>query len=176
MKIDYLIEKYSKLIYKICFDMLMSPHDAEDATQDTFVNYFKAMDRYNDLSENEIKNILCKIALNRCRDVLKSKVNKYERTTENDLEYLNDHEDENDIEEELIKSEESEHLKKFVNELKEPYSSVINYYYIEGLTLDSISKKMDVPKTTLKMQLYRAKQKLKERIILDKGGGLLERK
>ncbi len=175
MKIDYLVEKYSRLIYKICFDMLMSPQDAEDATQDTFLNYYRVEERYNELSENEIKNILCKIALNRCRDILKSKIKKYEKVIDEDLNFFENHEDGFDIDYDIIKSEESTYVRKLVDELKEPYSTIVNYYYIDGFSLDNISIKTGIPKTTLKMQLYRAKKQLKEKIISDKGGGLLER-
>lgn len=176
MNIEYLIEKYSKLVYKICFNMLTSPQDAEDATQDTYLNFYKSKERYENLSENELKNVICKIALNRCKDILKSKLKKLEKATDDDIISLENYEDDNDIEEYIIQNEESNYISKIINDLKEPYSSIINYYYIDGMSLDEVSTKLEIPKTTLKMQIYRAKKILKEKIIIDKGGDLLERK
>ena len=76
MSIDEMIDKYSKLVYKICYDMLINSFDAEDITQEVYISFYKHFDEYGKLQENEIKNILCKIALNKCKDVLKSKAKK----------------------------------------------------------------------------------------------------
>ena len=40
MSIEYLVEKYSKLVYKICYDMLKNPLDAEDITQEVYISLY----------------------------------------------------------------------------------------------------------------------------------------
>lgn len=56
-----------------------------------------------------------------------------------------------------------------INLLKEPYKTVIYEYYINEKTLEEISKKYSKANGTVKMQLHRGREKLKE--IINKKGG-----
>lgn len=172
MQIDYLIEKYSRLVYKICYDMLSFPQDAEDITQEVYINLFKNLDRYKDLSENEIKNVICKIALNKCKDVLKSKMRKLDNMTTGEIISLETYKDNSTLDE-VLENDKKENIQKLIKTLKEPYSLVIYDYYIQGFSLDEISDKRKVPKGTIKMQLYRAKKMLREKIEEIGGENLL---
>lgn len=172
MQIDYLIEKYSKLVYKICHDMLSNPLDAEDITQEVYISLFKNLDRYSKLTENEIKNVICKIALNKCRDVLKSKIKKLDNMTTGEIISLETYRDNSTIDE-ILENDTKENVQKIISNLREPYSIVIYDYYIKGFTLDEISNRQNVPKQTIKMQLYRAKQMLKDEITKIGGEDLL---
>lgn len=171
MGIEYLIEKYNKLVYKICYDMLKNPLDAEDAVQETYINLYKSFERYKDLEEFELKNILCKIALNKCKDVIKSKSYKIRSLT---IEYDNSIENIigiEDVEHEILQNEKKRSILKAIKSIKEPYSSILYDYYINEFSLDEIALKNKVSKSTLKMQLYRAKKKFKE--IINGGESLL---
>ena len=101
MSIEYLVEKYNKLVYKICYDMLGSSLDAQDTTQEVYLSLYINFERYGNLSENDIKNIICKIALNKCKDILKSKARKLQNLTSDDQIALENYESDNDIEEEI---------------------------------------------------------------------------
>lgn len=164
MKIEDIIEKYSKLVYKICFDMLGSPQDAEDTTQEVYINFYLNFNKYGSLPENEIKNIICKIALNKCKDILKSKAKKMENMTDNDMEALEVYSQNNHIDEKIFDSQRKEYVKKAINQLNEPYKSVIYDYYILEKNLDEISNNKKIPKGTIKMQLHRGKKILKENL------------
>lgn len=170
MSIEYLVEKYSKLVYKICYDMLKNSLDAEDTTQEVYMRLYANRERYQDLTENELKNIICKIALNRCKDILKSKAKKLERMTTGEIISLENYESDHKIEEEIVKKEQSLYIQKIINELKEPYATILYDYYIKEMSLDELSDRMGVVKTTLKMQLYRGKKLLKEKLKVEVGG------
>lgn len=173
MEFEDLVQKYTKLVYKICMDMLPTLQDAEDVTQETFLNLYKHIDSYKDLNENEIKNIICKIALNRCRDVIKSKINKFNNVIVlDDISSYEDYASNNDIEEELFKQEKNMNIVKMINELKEPYKSVLYDYYINEYSLDEIEEKMKIPKSTLKVNIYRGK-KILEKSIKESEGEIL---
>ena len=203
MNIEYIVNKYTNLVYKICLDMLSSSLDAQDMTQEVFIGFYLHINDYINLPENDIKNIICKIALNKCRDYLKSKSYKLKLlTNDDDTELANYEEDiknpdynkdnpkdttengdftyiyeyvglgeDNDILEEIIKNDSKNYINKIINELKEPYKSIIYNYYIVGLSLDELCAKLNTSKPTLKVQLYRAKQILKEK--LNNGGGFV---
>lgn len=169
MNIELIIQKYSKLIYKICFDMLSNTKDAEDLTQETYLALYCNFDKYMNLNEKEIKNITCKIALNKCRDYLKSTSKKIENMTDDDPEILNMYKEKNSIEKEILENENIEYIQNKIKELKEPYKTLVYDYYIRGISLDELSKRENKTKATLKIQLYRAKKILKE-IMIKEGG------
>ncbi len=74
--VENTIEKYSDLLYRICFLILRNSHDAEDALQDTFIKYMKTDTVFND--EEHKKAWLLKVSQNRCKDMLKfHKVHAY---------------------------------------------------------------------------------------------------
>lgn len=173
MSIEYLVEKYNKLVYKICYDMLGSSLDAQDTTQEVYLSLYLSFERYKDLCENDIRNIICKIALNKCKDILKSKVRKLQNLTNDDLIALENYESDNDIDEEIYLKDRANYLSKIVNELKEPYNDVLKKYYLEELSLDEIAKLRNTSKATIKMQIHRGKNLLKEKIGENGGGYLL---
>ena len=158
MNIELIIQKYSKLIYKICFDMLSNTKDAEDLTQETYLALYCNFDKYMNLNEKEIKNITCKIALNKCRDYLKSTSKKIENMTDDDPEILNMYKEKNSIEKEILENENIEYIQNKIKELKEPYKTLVYEYYIRGISLDELSKRENKTKATSKTQLYRAKK------------------
>ncbi len=164
MSIEYLVEKYGKLVYKICYDMLENPLDAEDITQEVYINLYSSLYKYKDLKENEIKNLICKIALNKCKDYYRSKASKLERISTNDTIILENYIEENGIEQEIIRNDENNNIKKIILGLKEPYRKILYYYYIDEYSLDNIARKIGVTKGTLKMQIYRGKKILKEEL------------
>lgn len=173
MSIEYLVEKYNKLVYKICYDMLGSSLDAQDTTQEVYLSLYINFERYGNLSENDIKNIICKIALNKCKDILKSKARKLQNLTSDDQIALENYESDNDIEEEIYLKDRANYLSKIINELKEPYNDVLRKYYLEELSLEEIAKLRNTSKATIKMQIHRGKNILKEKIEEDGGGYLL---
>lgn len=173
MSIEYLVEKYNKLVYKICYDMLGSSLDAQDTTQEVYLSLYINFERYGNLSENDIKNIICKIALNKCKDILKSKARKLQNLTSDDQIALENYESDNDIEEEIYLKDRANYLSKIINELKEPYNDVLRKYYLEELSLEEIAELRNTSKATIKMQIHRGKNLLKEKIEEDGGGYLL---
>ena len=173
MSIEYLVQKYTNLIYKICYDMLNSSPDAQDLSQEVFLSFYLHLDEYINLPEKEIKNILCKIALNKCKDFLKSKSYKLKLLTNDDSTELEKYEENNNILEEIIKKEEQNYIQKIINGLKEPYNNILCLYYLKSFTLDEISVKLNIAKPTLKVQLYRGKKLLKNTLEINDGGGYI---
>ena len=81
MQLEKAMEQYEKLIFSICYRMLGDYFDAQDMTQETFLTYYRVLDRFD--GQNE-KAFLTKIATNKCLDILKSKRRK-EMPAEDDI-------------------------------------------------------------------------------------------
>ena len=60
--IEYAVEKYSKMLFRICYGILCNKEDAEDALQETFLKYMLKAPLFRD-SEHE-KAWLIKVATN----------------------------------------------------------------------------------------------------------------
>ncbi len=67
---NQLVEKYQQQVYNIALRMLGTPQDAEDATQEIFVQAWKSLGGFRG---QNFKAWLFRIASNSCTDVLRSK-------------------------------------------------------------------------------------------------------
>lgn len=151
------------MVYKICFNVLDSPEEAEDMCQETYISLYINLEKYENLEEKEFKNLICKIALNKCRDLLRAKKNKKEELTDDKIIQIEDLKIENKLDENVIEKEKEEKIRKEIYSLKEPYKTIIYEYYINEKTLDEIAIKMKSSKGTVKTQLYRGKEILKRK-------------
>lgn len=159
------IDKYKYLLFKICKTYVNDCFECENIVQETYLSFYKNIHKYPNNNKDEIKKILCKIALNKCRDYLKS---AYVRHVDLILEIeciTNSYE----METAAYENEKKIFIAKMLNQLKEPYLSLLTEYYINNKNLDEISNKTGSSKQVIKTQIYRGKVKLKE-LILKNGG------
>lgn len=92
---------------------------------------------------------------------------------ERDEKKLENYSYDNEIEANIIRNDERNYISKIINELKEPYKTIIKLYYIDELTLDELSNKLNTNKAILKVQIYRGKQILKEKLLSNGGENFL---
>lgn len=147
-----IVEKYQKLIFTICYQLVKDYQEAENLTQETFISAYKNIDKCN---LDELKPWLARIATNKAKDYLKSAYIRKVR--------LNDEYDENIVSSETppeliyIQNEKEKFIKDKIKSLKEPYLNVSVLYFIEERNIDEISKLLNRPKKTVQTQISRAK-------------------
>lgn len=163
MKIEYLIEKYANLVYKICYNMLSSPEEAEDMCQETYISLYINLAKYENLKEEEFKNLICKIALNKCRDYLRANKNKKQDSLNDNIIQFEDFKDQVRLDENILQKEKGNNIRNAINNLNEPYKTIIYEYYINEKTLDELAMQTRRSKGTIKMQLHRGKENLKKK-------------
>lgn len=161
MKFEEIVNKYTNLAYKIAIDMTISPEDSQDIVQEAYLSLYKHYKEYKKLQENEIRNILCKIVLNKCKDYLKSSKRK-ESTVFEDISNIEEFNLQDDFVEDLIRQDKENFIRKKIMELKSPYNKILKQYYIEEHSLDELAKEQNTTKGTIKVQLTRGKKLLKE--------------
>lgn len=161
MKFEEIVNKYTNLAYKIAIDMTSSLEDSQDLVQEAYLSLYSHFKEYKKLQENEIKNILCKIVLNKCKDYLKSSKRK-ETTVIEDISNIEEFNLQEDFIDELIKQDKNNFIRQKIQELKKPYNTILKQYYIEEYSLDEIAKMQKTTKGTLKVQITRGKKLLKE--------------
>ena len=67
-------------------------------------------------------------------------------------------------EESMINKESYDNLNSKIDELKPMYRDMIKYRYIDDLSIQEISKKLNQPINTTKIKIFRAKKLLSEKL------------
>lgn len=142
-------EKYCNMLFKLCFVILANRHDAEDALQNTFLRYINKKPVFNE-TEHE-KAWFIKVATNVCRDMRRFS-KKY--CTIN-LDELSDY----------YVDEEQGYILEQILTLPLQYKTVIHLYYVEGYSVDEISRLVGASRSAIKMRLMRGRNLLKIEIL-----------
>lgn len=70
---NWLVLQYQTRVYNLCLRMLSDPDEAADATQEAFLNAYKAMSRFKG---EGFRTWILRIATNACLDMLRSRKRK----------------------------------------------------------------------------------------------------
>jgi len=157
-----LYQQYSKAMYNICMRLLNSREEAEDLLQDTFMDVFKNIKRfeYNSTVGAWIK----RITINNCINHLKKK--------RPDIASIEDYEFKDNEPSTVVNETEMrynvEQVNKGISALPDGYRVVLSLYLLEGYDHSEISEILNISVGTSKSQFNRAKNKLKS--ILNNSG------
>ncbi len=136
--------------------------DAEDLTMETFAKAFNNLEQYT--PAYAFSTWLYKIAINHSIDFSRKKnVRKasYNSNVDfNDPEGIQISSNFLSPEEQIIKNQKQEELKKLVKELKPQYAKIIELRYYHELSYEEISQELQLPLGSVKAQLFRAKELL----------------
>ena len=146
-------------LYKICKTRIACDDDIDDIIQDTMIQTFKSIKKLKD--NTKFKSWIVTILINNCNKLYKEKqkikliTNKFSYK-QNDREIL--------IENNMIKSEDDMNFYQLLDHLKYEEKVVIILYYSEKFKINEISKILHINENTVKTRIYRAKEKIKEKI------------
>lgn len=158
--IDEIMNKHGQEILRLVYSYVNNKEVAEDLTQDIFIKCFKALHTYN--RKSQVKTWLWRIAINHCKDFLKSWYNKNVIISEE--EPTTNRTNKEMVEEVVIQKEEDGQLITAIMTLPIKYREVIYLYYYEELLIKEIAVLTEVSGNTVKTRLRRAKELLKERL------------
>lgn len=147
---DDIAERYIDTIYRLALARTKSREHAEDVTQDVFLKLLQSKRKFE--CEEHLKAWLLRVAINHTKDLLMS---SWLRKT--------DELDESIPAEENEKSE----LYEAVMQLPVKYRTVIHLHYYEGYSVDEISGIMKIKQGTVKAQLHRGREMLKNILEAD---------
>lgn len=159
-----LMEKYRKSVYHTILKMVRNVDDAEDLTIEAFAKAFKNLEKFK--KDYTFSTWLFRVATNNCIDFIRKKkldtMSINADITKDDGDSISiDIKDKNlDPQEEAIKSQKIELVRKFVNLLPAKYQKLVKLRYFEELSYDEIAKELDAPLGTVKAQLHRARELL----------------
>lgn len=146
---EKLAEKYWQNIFRIALGICKNPEDAEDITQDTFVQYHLSKKDFQ--SEEHIRAFLIRAAINKSKNLMKA----FWRRNRCDLEeYLNQLT--------FDAPEEDSSLIQSVLSLPEKYRIVLHLFYYEDYSIKEIAEILQRNENTIKSQLKRGRKSLEE--------------
>ena len=159
-------------VYSVIYRMLDDPQEAEDLTQDTFVNAYRAWDDFR--GESQVYTWLYRIAVNLTRNRLeivgrRRQSDKYslDQPIEDDQgEGRSRHiEDWSRAPERLVESNElGELIARYVTELRDDYKEVVILRDYEGLSYEEIAQVLGCSLAAVKSRLFRARSVLREQL------------
>lgn len=146
--------RYSKAMYNTCLRMLNNVAEAEDVLQESFIEAFKNLERFE--HRTSFGGWLKQICINRSINQLKKRKIDWvdmEKTA------VHDQADEKEVDEIEI-TVQVESVKKAIMKLPDGYRTVLNLYLLEGYDHEEIAEILHVAESTTRTQYMRAKQKL----------------
>ncbi|MBW6477861.1 MAG: sigma-70 family RNA polymerase sigma factor [Bacteroidales bacterium] len=152
---------YRDTIYFMLVKMTGNVDDAEDLTLEAFGKAFKNLSQYT--PDYAFSTWLFKIASNNCIDFMRKKKknvlanDNYEDVTES-YHVKSMASGSLDPEENLIKSQKIELMRKVVDKLKPRYKKLIQLRYFDEYSYEEICVELDLPLGTVKAQLFRARE------------------
>jgi len=150
-----LLDMYKGRIFSFVYRIVRNYDDAEDITFDTFIRCFKSLSSFD--RSRSFSTWLFSIAHNLTVDFLRKNKQEYELLDER----LPSKDD-------LVKEyEENEQLRRIEEALvKLPLidREIVIFFYKEGKSYKEISEILNIPGTTIKTRLHRARKKLRDLI------------
>ncbi|HDX9580711.1 TPA: sigma-70 family RNA polymerase sigma factor [Bacillus pseudomycoides] len=156
--IDEIMNKYGQEILQLVYSYVNNKEVAEDLTQDIFVKCYKSLHTYK--GKSKLRTWLWRIAINHCKDYIKSWYNKKVIVTESEFTYTGVQKE--SVEQTVIQNDEDHRLASAVMNLPIKYREVIYLFYFEELPIKDIAMVIEVKENTIKTRLKRAKELLKK--------------
>ncbi len=150
-KIDYVVDRYKNMVYRIAMNQVKNQADADDVFQEVFLKYItyvgKAGSKEPFASKEHEKAWLIRVTLNVCISHLKNAWNKKVIPLTEDI---------------PIRDKEDRELYQVVLKLPQKYRTVIHLFYYEDMSVRDISNLLEIKESTIREQLTRARRLLKK--------------
>lgn len=150
-----LYRQYCDAMYNVCYRMLGTEAEAEDALQEAFVDVFHRLDTFR--QESSLGAWIKRIVINHCLNVHKKK--RIETITLDHVGYEPQEEASTD-DSHLVY--EVHRVREAIMRLPDGYRQVLTLYLIEGYDHSEIAQIMGIQETGSKSQYSRAKARLRE--------------
>lgn len=151
-----LVELYQTPVYNLCFRMLNSTGDAEDAAQETFLRAYKSMKKYD--KSRSFATWLMSIAAHYCIDQLRKRRMKIISTE--DIPYFEVVDGNPGPESIMAQNQEQDRVRKLLHTLNPIDRAAVIMYYWNELSYQEISQALNLTESAVKSRLHRARRNL----------------
>jgi RNA polymerase sigma-70 factor (ECF subfamily) len=159
--LETMVAEYGAPIYRLALSILRDPADAQDATQDTFMQASAALHRYQ--VGTNFKAWLQKIAINNCRMILRKRATRLamHQAWESFTKLVSR---QPGIEAQVMQDETRDELWNIVDGLDEKHRLVVVLRLAHDMTIKEISQVTGVNEKTVYTRLYDAFARMRAQI------------
>lgn len=163
-----LYNEHKLLVYNIALHYIQNIEDAEEITQDVFIQLYNSYDGFN--NNSTIKTWLYRITINKSLDFIKYKKSKKrffifgnKSNSENELLKSSNFEHPGIL---LERKEDAETLFKVINNLPDNLKTAFILAKIDGLSNPEVAEIMNISISAVESLVFRAKNALKEKLSI----------
>lgn len=153
------LERQTTPVYRICYRILGSIEDAEDALQETFVLAYRALATYR--GDGPVAAWVARIAVRESWRRARIRARHRDATTPIDAIVESTLADAVDLGHDVVAAEERGEVRRAVAALPEPYREVVTLRFLAELSVADIAAATGRPEPTVKTQLYRGLDRLR---------------
>lgn len=160
-----LFKSYEKYLFNLCMGYTGNEYDALDLVQETFIKVYRNFDKYD--IDRPFHPWIRKVAVNTCLNFKRERkrnIISLNAFTQNNIAIEEIIASDEDLESEIEKIDLERIIKNQMKALSDKQKMVITLRYFEDLSYAEIAKTMDQPIGTVKTDLYRARNVLKENL------------
>lgn len=169
----FLVEKYQQMVFRTCIGFVHSKDDADDLTQDVFIQAYQALQRFK--GDSAFSTWLYRIAVNASLNkVRKSSLKNFFQRIENYTGKKNEQEalvsvsNGDDPENMLIRQEQIEAVRHALDTLPENQRTAIILSKYDDLSQKEIAEIMNTTEGAVEALLQRAKKNLRDKLSAKK--------
>lgn len=161
-----LMKRYKKAVYFMILKMIRDADDAEDLTMEAFAKAFRNLHKFK--KDYTFSTWLFRIATNNAIDFIRKKklktmsLNNTMTDDGGNSVTIDIEDDDNNPQDEFIKSQRKEMVRLFVSKLPAKYRKLVKLRYFDELSYDEIAAELGKPLGTVKAQLHRSRELLFE--------------
>jgi RNA polymerase sigma-70 factor, ECF subfamily len=165
---NQIVDRYQALVFRVCLRILSDAGRAEDATQDTFIKAYSAINQYHGGS---FKSWIMRIATNRCYDMIRAERRRpaasleaqpvetqpswsVEPAAENPDSFAD-------------RSQLSDYLEHALGQLSDDQRTAVVLYDIHGYSYEEIAGITDASLGTVKSRISRGRIRLRDMLRAD---------
>ncbi len=152
-----IVDEYKDLVYTLAYRMLKNREEAEEVSQDSFIKVFKALGRFK--GDSKLSTWIYRITYNTCLDRIKQ--NKKKRPHA-DIDHLEEFAfvELNTALDDLVAAERGKFIRQCISKLPSKDAGILTLFYFEEKSLLEMEKILDIPASSIKVSLFRARKKM----------------
>lgn len=163
-----ILTAYQDRVYNQAYRMLGNHEDAEEATQDIFLNIYSSLEKFR--GDSKITTWIYRITSNECISRLRKKqldTKSLDEPLDEDGVTLADfiHDGCSDPIKVLESEETAEMIRSKIQELPSDWAMAISLYHFDDLSYDEIAEIMNIPKATVATYIFRGRNQLAHQLM-----------
>lgn len=165
--IETIVREHARLVYRIAYSVLRNYHDAEDATQETFVRVLRYKRKLEGIEDPKtwLAKIAWRVAIQRAKRqpvISMSEIEMRDVATQIRSQLSS-------AEENALGTELSALLASLISALPDPLRDALRLSTIEGLSPAEIAQVLGSSESSVRSRIFRARQILKEKLAALEG-------